>query len=116
MILIQLVITEKPSVARAIAQVLGASDKRDGYFEGNGWLVGWCVGHLVELAPADAYDPRYSKWTYADLPIVPGEWQYRVLPDTRKQFDLLRQLMGRITQAGRGMGRHLLSARTAAAG
>ena len=95
MILIQLVITEKPSVARAIAQVLGASDKRDGYFEGNGWLVGWCVGHLVELAPADAYDPRYSKWTYADLPIVPGEWQYRVLPDTRKQFDLLRQLMGR---------------------
>ena len=82
-------------MARAIAQVLGASDKRDGYFEGNGWLVGWCVGHLVELAPADAYDPRYSKWTYADLPIVPGEWQYRVLPDTRKQFDLLRQLMGR---------------------
>ncbi|MCI9069020.1 MAG: DNA topoisomerase 3 [Lachnospiraceae bacterium] len=91
----QLVITEKPSVARAIAQVLGASDKRDGYFEGSGWLVGWCVGHLVELATADAYDPRYSKWTYADLPIVPSEWQYRVLPDTRKQFDLLRQLMGR---------------------
>ncbi len=89
MILIQLVITEKPSVARAIAQVLGASDKRDGYFEGNGWLVGWCVGHLVELAPADAYDPRYSKWTYADLPIVPGEWQYRVLPDTRKQYNIL---------------------------
>ena len=86
----QLVITEKPSVARAIAQVLGASDKRDGYFEGSGWLVGWCVGHLVELATADAYDPRYSKWTYADLPIVPSEWQYRVLPDTRKQFDLLR--------------------------
>lgn len=93
MILIQLVITEKPSVARAIAQVLGASDKRDGYFEGNGWLVGWCVGHLVELAPADAYDPRYSKWTYADLPIVPGEWQYRVLPDTRKQYNILAGLM-----------------------
>ena len=95
MILIQLVIAEKPSVARAIAQVLGASKKRDGCMEGTGWLVGWCLGHLVELAPADAYDPKYSKWTYADLPIVPGEWQYRVLPDTRKQFDLLRQLMGR---------------------
>ena len=95
MILIQLVIAEKPSVARAIAQVLGASKKRDGYMEGTGWLVGWCLGHLVELAPADAYDPKYSKWTYADLPIVPDEWQYRVLPDTRKQFDLLRQLMGR---------------------
>ena len=95
MILIQLVIAEKPSVARAIAQVLGASKKRDGYMEGTGWLVGWCLGHLVELAPADAYDPKYSKWTYADLPIVPDKWQYRVLPDTRKQFDLLRQLMGR---------------------
>ena len=95
MILIQLVIAEKPSVARAIAQVLGASKKRDGCMEGTGWLVGWCLGHLVELAPADAYDPKYSKWTYADLPIVPDKWQYRVLPDTRKQFDLLRQLMGR---------------------
>ena len=74
---------------------MGASEKRGGYLEGNGWLVGWCVGHLVELAPADAYDPKYSKWRYADLPIVPAEWQYRVLPDTRKQFDILSQLMGR---------------------
>ena len=89
----QLVITEKPSVARAIAQVLGASEKRDGYLEGSGWLVSWCVGHLVELAPADAYDPKYSKWNYADLPIVPSQWQYRVLPDTRKQFDVLDGLM-----------------------
>ena len=88
-------ITEKPSVARAVSQVLGASGKRDGYLEGNGWLVSWCVGHLVELAPADAYDPRYSKWNYDDLPIIPVEWQYRVLPDTKKQFDLLRTLMGR---------------------
>ena len=71
MILIQLVIAEKPSVARAIAQVLGASEKRDGHLEGNGWLVSWCIGHLVELAPTDAYDPKYSKWNYADLPIVP---------------------------------------------
>lgn len=91
--LIQLVITEKPSVAQAIAQVLGASEKRDGYMEGNGWLVSWCIGHLVELAPTDAYDPKYSKWNYADLPIVPSEWQYRVLPDTKKQFDILDGLM-----------------------
>ena len=80
-------------MARAIAQVLGAAEKRDGFLEGNGWLVGWCVGHLVELAPADAYDPKYSKWRYADLPIVPAEWQYRVLPDTRKQYNVLAGLM-----------------------
>ena len=80
-------------MARAIAQVLGASEKRDGYLEGSGWLVSWCIGHLVELAPTDAYDPKYSKWNYADLPIVPSEWQYRVLPDTKKQFDILDGLM-----------------------
>ncbi len=114
----QLVIAEKPSVARAISQVLEAGAKRDGYWEGRGspvatskcqghleapteptgetdWLVSWCVGHLVELAPADAYDPRYSKWNYNDLPIIPHPWQYRVLPDTQKQFDILRCLMGR---------------------
>ncbi len=73
--------------------MLGASEKRDGYMEGNGWLVSWCIGHLVELAPTDAYDPKYSKWNYADLPIVPSEWQYRVLPDTKKQFDILDGLM-----------------------
>ncbi len=73
--------------------MLGATEKRDGYMEGNGWLVSWCIGHLVELAPTDAYDPKYSKWNYADLPIVPSEWQYRVLPDTKKQFDILNRLM-----------------------
>ena len=73
--------------------MLGASEKRDGYLEGSGWLVSWCIGHLVELAPTDAYDPKYSKWNYADLPIVPSEWQYRVLPDTKKQFDILDGLM-----------------------
>lgn len=95
MIYIQLVIAEKPSVAMSIAKVLGARSRSDGYVEGNGWLVSWCVGHLVELAPADAYDPRYSKWSYDDLPIVPGPWQFQVLPDTKKQFNILRQLMGR---------------------
>ena len=88
-------IAEKPSVAISLSKVLGARSRKDGYVEGNGWLVSWCVGHLVELAPADAYDPRYSKWAYDDLPIVPQPWQFQVLPDTRKQFNILRQLMCR---------------------
>ena len=89
----QLVISEKPSVAMSIAKVLGAKSRKDGYVEGGGWLVSWCVGHLVELASADVYDPRYSKWAYADLPIVPQEWRYTVLPDTKKQYDVLAALM-----------------------
>ena len=79
----------------SLSKVLGATSRKDGYMEGGGWLVSWCVGHLVELAPADAYDPRYSKWAYDDLPILPDPWQFQVLPDTRKQFDILSQLMGR---------------------
>ena len=86
-------IAEKPSVAMALAKVLGAKGRKDGYVEGNGWLVSWCVGHLVELAPADAYDPKYSKWNYADLPIVPNKWLYQVLPSTKKQFNILATLM-----------------------
>ena len=91
----KLVIAEKPSAAMSLSKVLGARSRKDGYVEGNGWLVSWCVGHLVELAPADAYDPKYSKWDYAGLPILPDPWQFQVLPDTRKQFNILRQLMGR---------------------
>ncbi len=91
----QLVIAEKPSVAMTLSKVLGAKSRRDGYMEGGGWLVSWCIGHLVELAPADAYDPRYSKWNYADLPILPEPWQYQVLPDTKKQFETLKNLMHR---------------------
>lgn len=77
----------------ALAKVLGAKSRRDGYMEGGDWLVSWCVGHLVELAPADAYDPRYSKWKYEDLPILPEPWQFQVLPDTKKQFAVLDALM-----------------------
>ena len=91
----QLVIAEKPSVAMSLSKVLGATARRDGYMEGGGWLVSWCVGHLVELAPADTYDPRYSKWAYDDLPILPDPWQFQVLPDTKKQFNILHQLMRR---------------------
>lgn len=89
----RLVIAEKPSVAMALARVLGAGTRRDGYTEGGGWLVSWCVGHLVEPAGPDAYDPRYSKWAYEDLPILPRAWKYQVLPDTKKQFDTLAALM-----------------------
>lgn len=89
----QLVIAEKPSVGQALGKVLGASQRRDGYLEGPDVLVSWCIGHLVELAPADRYDPRYSKWSREDLPILPQHWQYQVLPDTRKQFETIKALM-----------------------
>ena len=90
-----LIITEKPSVARTISKVLGATARRDGYLEGGGWLVSWCVGHLVELAPPDAYDPRLERWDRADLPILPERWQYLVSSSTKKQFDVLCKLMHR---------------------
>lgn len=91
----KLVIAEKPSVAQAIAHVLGATTRKDGYTEGGGWLVSWCVGHLVGLAPADAYNEKYAKWAYDDLPIVPECWQYAADRDKEKQLAVLRALMGR---------------------
>ena len=93
----QLVIAEKPSVAQALAAVLGAKQKKDGYLEGNGWLVSWCVGHLVELAQPEAYDEKYAKWRYDDLPILPASWKYQVTNDKKKQFATLRRLMNDIT-------------------
>ena len=90
---IQLVIAEKPSVARSIAGVIGADQKRDGYMEGNGYLVSWCIGHLVSLADAGTYDERFKKWRYDDLPILPQEWQYIIPDDKKKQFDILKKLM-----------------------
>ena len=90
-----LIITEKPSVARTISKVLGATARRDGYLEGGGWLVSWCVGHLVELAPPGVYDPRLERWDRADLPILPERWQYLVSSSTKKQFDILCKLMHR---------------------
>ena len=91
----QLVIAEKPSVARSIAGVIGADKKQDGYMEGNGYLVSWCIGHLVSLADAGTYDERFKKWRYDDLPILPQEWQYIIPDDKKKQFDTLRSLMER---------------------
>jgi DNA topoisomerase-3 len=90
-----LVIAEKPSVAASIAAVMGADKKNTGYIEGGGYLVSWCVGHLVGLAAADAYDEKYSKWRQEDLPILPGEWQYVLSSGKEKQFNILRELMKR---------------------
>ena len=89
----KLVIAEKPSVAQSLAAVIGANIRKDGYLEGNGWRVSWCVGHLAGLADADAYNPDYAKWRYDDLPILPEPWQMVVSKDKKKQFDILKQLM-----------------------
>ena len=88
-----LVIAEKPSVAQSIAKVLGATSRKDGYLEGNNYIVSWCVGHLVGLADASSYDERYAKWRYDDLPIVPEEWLFEVPKDKAQQFKVLRDLM-----------------------
>ena len=89
----QLVIAEKPSVAQSIAKILGATSRKDGCTEGNGYIVSWCVGHLVELAAADSYDEKYAKWRYGDLPILPALWQYQVSSSNKKQFDVLKKLL-----------------------
>ena len=91
----QLVVSEKPSTAQAYAKVLGATNRQDGYLEGNGYLVSWCIGHLVELAPPNVYDAKYVKWSIADLPILPQKWQYLVSASTKKQFGILKKLMNR---------------------
>ena len=91
----RLVVSEKPSVAMAYAKVLGVTNRKDGYLEGNGYLVSWCVGHLVELAPPNVYDERFVKWSIADLPILPQKWQYLVSASTKKQFGVLKDLMNR---------------------
>ncbi|NCB53113.1 MAG: DNA topoisomerase III, partial [Clostridia bacterium] len=79
----KLVISEKPSVAQSIAAVIGAKQRGSGYLEGGGYLVSWCLGHLAELAEADAYDARYAKWRHEDLPILPENWQFTVGKDKR---------------------------------
>lgn len=90
-----LVIAEKPSVAQNIAAALKVSGRKEGYIEGGGYLISWCVGHLVGLAAADAYGEQYAKWSYDTLPILPKEWQYTVAADNGKQFGILKELMHR---------------------
>lgn len=93
----KLVISEKPSVAQSIAKVIGATDRHDGYMEGNGYLVSWCIGHLIELAQPQEYDEKYEKWKKEDLPIIPGrdDWKYIISEATKKQFQVLKDLMKR---------------------
>lgn len=89
----KLVIAEKPSVAISITKVIGANKKKDGYYEGNGYRVYWCVGHLIQMANPDAYDEKYAKWNMADLPIIPSDYKYEVAKSTKKQFNILKKLM-----------------------
>ena len=91
----KLVIAEKPSVAQSIAKVIGADNRCDGYLEGNGYIVSWCVGHLIELVPPEFYNEKYAKWRYTDLPILPKEWIYQIVDATKKQFEILKNLMER---------------------
>ena len=91
----QLVIAEKPSVARSIAAVIGATEKQNGYWQGGGYLVSWCIGHLVSFAEAGQYDEKYCKWRYEDLPILPQPWQFIVPDEKKQQFEVLRALLNR---------------------
>ena len=91
----KLVISEKPSVAASIARVIGADERKDGYFEGNGYIVSWCVGHLIELAQPQEYDEAFEKWSYETLPIIPDNWKYKVKSETAKQYRILRDLMNK---------------------
>ena len=88
-----LVICEKPSVAMSIAKVIGATGRQDGYYEGGGYIVSWCVGHLIQMASPSAYNEKYSKWRLEDLPIIPGRYKYEVVKATRGQFNTLKKLM-----------------------
>lgn len=92
---LRLVIAEKPSVAQSIANVLGVRKRQDGYLEGNGYIVSWCVGHLVELAMPESYDEKYRRWRYDELPILPKQWKYQVSASTKKQYAILKDLMNR---------------------
>lgn len=95
----KLVIAKKPSVAQSIAKVIGADKREDGYLEGNGYLVSWCVGYLVELALPESYDEKYEKWRYLELPILPSEWKYQISDATR----LFSTLYGQTLNVGRVM-------------
>ena len=92
---VQLVIAEKPSVARSIAAVIGAGEKQNGYWQGGGYLVSWCIGHLVSFAEAGQYDEKYCKWKYEDLPILPQPWQFTVPDEKKQQFEIARSLLNR---------------------
>ncbi len=90
-----LIITEKPSVARDFAQVLGVSGRQDGYIENETYVITWCVGHLVEMVYPEVYDERYKKWKLEDLPFLPRDYKYDVIPSVRKQYDIVHRMLHR---------------------
>ena len=89
----KLVIAEKRSVGMSIAKAIGATNHDEGFIYGNGYIVSWCVGHLVGLANASSYDERYAKWNISELPIIPEHWLYEIAADKGKQFSVLKTLM-----------------------
>lgn len=90
----KLVIAEKPSVAFALSKALGIKGgRKDGYIEGGGYYISWCIGHLIALAEPDLYDDKYAKWKYADLPIMPDEFKYKISGDKNRQFKVIKDLM-----------------------
>ena len=90
-----LVIAEKPSVSRTIAEVIGAQKKEEGYLEGRDCIVSWCLGHLAEYEMPEAYDEKFQKWNYEDLPIIPENWKLAVSRDKKEQFYVLKKLLNR---------------------
>ena len=91
----QLIISEKPSQAMTYANVLGARQRKDGYVEGNGYIISWCIGHLVGLADAAQYDEKYKSWKLDTLPIIPDTWKYSIFNNKKKQFNIIKKLMNR---------------------
>ncbi len=89
----KLIVTEKPSVAKDIAKVLGIGRTRDGYMENNDYIITWCVGHLIQLAYPEEYDPKYKSWNINDLPIFPKQFKYMINPSTAKQYETVKTLM-----------------------
>lgn len=91
----QLIITEKPSVAMSIAKVLGVHGRQDGYIENEEYIISWCIGHLLGLSQADKYRETYKRWNYEDLPVIPSEFKYDIISKTKKQYGILNKLMNR---------------------
>ena len=91
-----LIVAEKPNVARAISPVVGATKNNKGYTEGNGYIVSWCVGHLVGLKYPNAYGNGWeNKWSFSQLPMIPEQWQFQISDSTKAQFNVLKDLMNR---------------------
>ncbi len=91
----ELYLCEKPSQGRDIARILGANQRNDGYLQGDQVVVSWCIGHLLEMIPPDAYDSKYKRWSINDLPILPQDWKMAAKKSTSKQLTVLKKLLKR---------------------